>query len=89
MRATIALRDIVSKAENRFVIALVPLHRHLHAHGGVLVALLFPYAVKNIWVQDFFALVDEFHKAFHTTSESEVVFFVLTLVYQANLDTIV
>ena len=89
MRTAIALRNVIGKAQNGFVIAFVPLHRHFHRDGGVLVALFFTNAVKNILVQNFFALIDEFHKTFDATSISKVVFFVLAFINQTDFDAIV
>ena len=85
----VALRNVVGKAKHLFAVTTVPLHRHFNADVGALVALTVAHRVKDVGMQNRFAFVGEVHKAFDTAGAGEVVFFASTLVFEADLHTVV
>jgi hypothetical protein len=87
--ATVALRDVVGEAEDALAVAVVPLHRHLDADGGVLLADALADGVEDVRMQDLLALVDELDEALDPAGEGEVVFLAVALVDQADLDAVV
>ncbi len=89
MGAAVALGNVISKTQDLFVVAAVPLHRNFHTDVGVLVALAIAHGVEDVGVQHRLAFVDEVNEAFNTTSAREVVFFAGTLVFEANTHAVV
>ena len=81
MRTTIALWNVVGKAQDLLVVAAVPLHGHLNTNVGVLVGLTITHGVKNVGIQHLLAFVDEVHKSFDTTCAGEIIFFARALIF--------
>jgi hypothetical protein len=51
--AAVALRDVVGEAQHVLVVAVVPLHRHLDADVGVVVAHLVAHGVEDVGCSTF------------------------------------
>ena len=87
--ATVALGDVVGKAQHLLVVAAVPLHGHFHTDVGVLVALAVAHGVEDVGVQHRLALVDEVDETLDAPRAREVVFFAAALVFEANAHAVV
>lgn len=82
--AAVALRDVVGEAEHLLVEAVVPLHRHFHAH-----AVLLARGVEDGRVQHGLVLVDVLDEALHAAREGEVFFLAGALVGQLDVHAVV
>ena len=50
MRTTIALWNVVGKAQDLLVVAAVPLHGHFNTNVGVLVGLTITHGVEDVGI---------------------------------------
>ena len=89
VRAPVALRNVVGKAKNLFVISAVPLHRDFHTNIGVLVTLTVARRVEDVWVEYRLSLVDEVDKTPHATRARKIVLLAAAFVFQTDLDAVV
>jgi hypothetical protein len=78
---TVALWNVVGEAVDVFLETIVPLQRNFHAD-----TVFFSGEVEDIWVNWRFVLVQIFNKRLDTAFVMEVVFFAITLIFQANRD---
>ena len=71
MRTAIPLRNVVGKAQNAFVVRVIPLHRDFNRD-----IVFLANGVKHFRVQHGFAAVDVLHKTRNTSAEREIFLFV-------------
>src|SRR5690606_21118371 len=86
--AAIALGDVVGKAKNSLGVAVVPLHGHVDANGGVVNDRLGTDR-KHVGMQDRLAAVDVLNKALDAAQEGKVLFLALALVDQAHFYAVI
>ncbi len=82
MRTAVALWNVVGKAVNVFLVAIIPLHRHFNT-DAVRAFRLWNIEMEYI-VQCGFVGVDVFNKRTQTTFVLENIFFAIALVFQNN-----
>ncbi len=87
VRAAVLLRDVVGEREQAFVVAVVPLHRHLDAHRHL--ADRVAAGVEDVRVQDVLGLVDVLHEALDAAGEGEVLLLAGALVDQLDAHAVV
>jgi len=89
MRTPIALRDIICKTQNLFVVTIVPLHGNLNGNLAAKIRGPLSQGVKNIWVQYGFGLVDVLNKPPHPAGECKIFLLPTSLINQTNVNAII
>ena len=75
MGSAVALRDVVGKAQDLFVVGIIPLHGHFNRH-----AVFGTCCMKDMRVKGCFGGVYIADKASNAASKCEVFFFVVTVI---------
>ncbi len=79
MRTAVTLRNVVGKAVDVFLEAIVPLQRNFNTD-----TVFFSGEIEDIRVNRRFVFVEVLNKRLDAAFVVEVVFFAVTLVFQAN-----
>ncbi len=82
MSTTVTLRNIVGKAVDIFLEAIVPLQRNFNAN-----AVFFGGEVEDIRVDRCFVFIQILNERLDTAFVVEMIFFAIALVTQTNRDT--
>ena len=82
MRAAIALRNIIGKAENILLVGIIPLHRKLDFD-----IVLLPLDIDYLFMNRRLVFIQMFDERPNSSFILEYIFLVTTLIYQMNMDT--